>query len=110
YEPELHPGVTYKLKEPKATLKIFSTGSVTVTAPSVADVQAAIEHIFPLVYEFRKERSKADILAMQLKRQGIKKSRTFTTHIQVEEPEDYEELDETSEEEEEIYDSDKSWD
>lgn len=31
YEPELHPGVTYKLKVPKATLKIFSTGSVTVT-------------------------------------------------------------------------------
>lgn len=31
YEPELHPGVTYKLKSPKATLKIFSTGSVTVT-------------------------------------------------------------------------------
>lgn len=31
YEPELHPGVTYKLKEPKATLKIFSTGSITVT-------------------------------------------------------------------------------
>ncbi|XP_046386097.1 TATA box-binding protein-like 1 [Ischnura elegans] len=62
YEPELHPGVTYKLKEPKATLKIFSTGSVTVTAPSVAFVQAAIEHIFPLVYEFRKERSPDDIL------------------------------------------------
>nr|CAG4639493.1 EOG090X0CO7 [Daphnia magna] len=32
YEPELHPGVTYRLKEPKATLKIFSTGSITVTA------------------------------------------------------------------------------
>jgi transcription initiation factor TFIID TATA-box-binding protein len=31
YEPELHPGVTYKLTQPKATLKIFSTGSVTVT-------------------------------------------------------------------------------
>ncbi len=31
YEPELHPGVTYKLKFPKATLKIFSTGSITVT-------------------------------------------------------------------------------
>lgn len=31
YEPELHPGVTYKLKTPKATLKIFSTGSITVT-------------------------------------------------------------------------------
>uniref|UniRef100_A0A1B0GMJ9 TATA box-binding protein-like 1 n=1 Tax=Phlebotomus papatasi TaxID=29031 RepID=A0A1B0GMJ9_PHLPP len=60
YEPELHPGVTYKLKTPKATLKIFSTGSITVTAGSVAHVQAAIEHIFPLVYEFRKARTQAD--------------------------------------------------
>lgn len=90
YEPELHPGVTYKLKFPKATLKIFSTGSITVTgmcdqlkisttptpltfifncyspttttttASSVANVQAAIEHIFPLVYEFRKKRTVAE--------------------------------------------------
>ncbi|XP_064607341.1 TATA box-binding protein-like 1 [Liolophura sinensis] len=53
YEPELHPGVTYKIKSPKATLKIFSTGSITVTAPCVANVQVAIEHIFPLVYEYK---------------------------------------------------------
>jgi TATA-box binding protein (TBP) (component of TFIID and TFIIIB) len=45
YEPELHPGVTYKIKYPKATLKIFSTGSITVTAPSVANVEAAIKHL-----------------------------------------------------------------
>ncbi|KAK7602690.1 hypothetical protein V9T40_006664 [Parthenolecanium corni] len=57
YEPELHPGVTYKLADPKATLKIFSTGSITVTAPSVPNVQLAIEHIYPLVAEFRKELS-----------------------------------------------------
>ncbi|CRK90887.1 CLUMA_CG004575, isoform A [Clunio marinus] len=56
YEPELHPGVTYILKNPTATLKIFSTGSMTVTARSVANVQAAIEHIYPLVYEFKKPR------------------------------------------------------
>lgn len=31
YEPELHPGVTYKIKRYRATLKIFSTGSITVT-------------------------------------------------------------------------------
>ncbi|CAG9862808.1 unnamed protein product [Phyllotreta striolata] len=68
YEPELHPGVTYKLKTPKATLKIFSTGSVTVTAPSVADVQAAIEYIFPLVYEFRKERTKEEKEALAKKK------------------------------------------
>lgn len=61
YEPELHPGVTYKLRYPKATLKIFSTGSITVTAGSVAFVQAAIEHIYPLVYEFRKKRTPEEI-------------------------------------------------
>lgn len=30
------------------------------TASSVANVQAAIEHIFPLVYEFRKKRAHDD--------------------------------------------------
>ncbi|XP_072937024.1 TATA box-binding protein-like 1 [Epargyreus clarus] len=60
YEPELHPGVTYKLYNPRATLKIFSTGGVTITARSVSDVQSAVERIFPLVYEFRKVRTAAD--------------------------------------------------
>jgi len=61
YEPELHPGVTYKLRDPKATLKIFSTGSITVTAPSVNNVQAAVQHIYPLVEEFKKPKTDADI-------------------------------------------------
>ncbi|XP_069677655.1 TATA box-binding protein-like 1 [Periplaneta americana] len=111
YEPELHPGVTYKLTEPKATLKIFSTGSVTVTAPSVADVQAAIEHIFPLVYEYRKERTKEDLLAMQLRRKGQKRKRSFA-HIEVEDNEDYDDEMEilSDEDEDDNCDSDKSWD
>ncbi|KAF4518637.1 hypothetical protein B566_EDAN005964 [Ephemera danica] len=67
YEPELHPGVTYRIKEPpKATLKIFSTGSITVTgAPSVAAVQAAVEHIYPLVQEFRSIRTAEQIERMK---------------------------------------------
>ncbi|CAB0005825.1 unnamed protein product [Nesidiocoris tenuis] len=68
YEPELHPGVTYKLKNPKATLKIFSTGSITITAPSVSDVQRAVETIYPLVYEFRKEKTKEDVAMAQLEK------------------------------------------
>jgi TATA-box binding protein (TBP) (component of TFIID and TFIIIB) len=56
YEPELHPGVTYRLKSPKACLKIFSTGSITVTAPSIANVQAAIEHIYPLVQQYKMDK------------------------------------------------------
>ncbi|CAG5119067.1 unnamed protein product [Candidula unifasciata] len=53
YEPELHPGVTYRIKDPKATLKIFSTGSITVTAPCVLNVQLAIEHIYPIVCQYK---------------------------------------------------------
>ncbi|CAG9784194.1 unnamed protein product [Diatraea saccharalis] len=68
YEPELHPGVTYKLYNPKATLKIFSTGGVTITARSVSDVQSAVERIFPLVYEFRKPRTAADEELLRQKR------------------------------------------
>jgi len=61
YEPELHPGVTYKIKCPKATLKIFSTGSITVTAPSVANVESAIKHIYPKVFDFQKKKEIEDI-------------------------------------------------
>ncbi|XP_053673267.1 TATA-box-binding protein [Anopheles nili] len=74
YEPELHPGVTYKLQTPKATLKIFSTGSITVTAASVAFVQAAIEQIFPLVYEFRKKRNPTEKLEV------VKQPQSFDTY------------------------------
>lgn len=44
YEPELHPGVTYKLYNPKATLKIFSTGGVTITGEGTAFICS----LFPL--------------------------------------------------------------
>lgn len=45
YEPELHPGVTYKLRYPKATLKIFSTGSITVTGRWSVPKQCSKESI-----------------------------------------------------------------
>lgn len=61
YEPELHPGVTYRIRDPKATLKIFSTGSITITAPSVANIQSAVERIYPLVHKFRKPKTVNDI-------------------------------------------------
>ncbi|XP_031781137.1 TATA box-binding protein-like protein 1 [Nasonia vitripennis] len=71
YEPEIQPGVIYKLKNMKATLRIFSTGSITVTAPSINAVQAAIEHIYPLVYEFRKERSVEEQFALENKKRRL---------------------------------------
>uniref|UniRef100_A0A8D9AD57 TATA box-binding protein-like 1 n=4 Tax=Cacopsylla melanoneura TaxID=428564 RepID=A0A8D9AD57_9HEMI len=87
YEPELHPGVTYRITKPKATLKIFSTGGITVTAPSVSDVQQAIEHIYPLVYEFRKEKTAEDI-ALAQKRLRSKKRKLGIN----DEPEELEEV------------------
>ncbi|KAL1458513.1 hypothetical protein WDU94_008655 [Cyamophila willieti] len=87
YEPELHPGVTYRITKPKATLKIFSTGGITVTAPSVSDVQQAIEHIYPLVYEFRKEKTAEDI-ALANKRLKSKKRKLGIN----DEPEELEEI------------------
>lgn len=48
-------------------------------APSVNDVQQAIEYIFPLVFEFRKERTKEDEnLLAQKKAQGQKRKLQHT--------------------------------
>lgn len=49
------------MKDIKATLKIFSTGSITITAPSVDSVQTAVEHVYNLVFEFKRERQADDL-------------------------------------------------
>lgn len=79
-------------------------------APCVGNVQSAIEHIYPLVNEFRKERSPEDIRTMQAHRsQGAKRKRSvdeFTMDDQM--TYDYIELDDDDEEED--FDSDQSHD
>ncbi|XP_064487203.1 TATA box-binding protein-like 1 [Ornithodoros turicata] len=107
YEPELHPGVTFRIKDLKATLKVFSTGSITVTAPSVPNVQQAIEQIFPLVYEFRKERSAEEQKTANARRQASK-----ATPVVFANNGGYDSLDSEADEEEEHMDypeSDQSW-
>ncbi|KAM6083518.1 TATA box-binding protein-like 1 isoform 2-T4 [Chlamydotis macqueenii] len=54
YEPELHPAVCYRIKTLRATLQIFSTGSITVTGPNIKAVASAVEQIYPFVFESRK--------------------------------------------------------
>lgn len=63
YEPELHPGATYKCDEIKGTLTIFQTGAITITAPSVDAITVAVEHIYPLVHDFQKEKPQDKHLA-----------------------------------------------
>ncbi|XP_069090983.1 TATA box-binding protein-like 1 [Pleurodeles waltl] len=54
YEPELHPAACYRIKTLRATIQIFSTGSITVTGPDVKSVANAVEQIYPFLFECRK--------------------------------------------------------
>lgn len=65
YEPELHPGVTYKMREPKATLKIFSTGSITVTGELILRI---LPHTSFLMLNF----CFSSPLSRQRKRRGVR--------------------------------------
>lgn len=56
YEPELFPGLVYRMIDPKVVLLIFVSGNIVITgAKSTEIVQQAIENIFPLLIEFRKK-------------------------------------------------------
>lgn len=67
---------------------------VHFSAGSVLDVQQAIEHIFPLVYPFRKERTKEDELALEQRLNKAKKRKATTelvldeVDVDIDEPSD----------------------
>ncbi|KAF8781924.1 TATA box-binding protein-like protein 1 [Argiope bruennichi] len=109
YEPELHPGATYRIKELKATLKIFTTGSITVTAPSVKNAQLAIEHIFPLVEEFKTAKPPSKIKVEQPLFTANREILGKRKHEEVDEEEELSD-DENVDSIPELPDSDDSWD
>ncbi|GMR54188.1 hypothetical protein PMAYCL1PPCAC_24383 [Pristionchus mayeri] len=65
YEPELSVGLVWRNKEPKATLRIHTTGSVTVTgAQSEADVFTVIERLYPILLKYKcPPRAKGELTA-----------------------------------------------
>lgn len=81
-------------------------------APNVAAVQAAIEYIYPLVYEFRKERVVEDTLASSKKRKltMAKKNRKEFLHDPHTDEEETEGEIEAKEEDIEDIETDGSWD
>jgi transcription initiation factor TFIID TATA-box-binding protein len=55
YEPELFPGLIYRMKEPKIVLLIFVSGKVVLTGAKKRDeIYQAFENIYPTLCEFRK--------------------------------------------------------
>lgn len=55
YEPELNSGIKLELQEYGASMTIFQTGKITVYARNIDAVNRAVHHIWPLVYESKKE-------------------------------------------------------
>uniref|UniRef100_A0A915IS69 TATA box-binding protein-like 1 n=1 Tax=Romanomermis culicivorax TaxID=13658 RepID=A0A915IS69_ROMCU len=54
YEPELNVGLLWRSIIPKATLRIYTTGSVTVTgATAESSVLEVMENLYPILLEFR---------------------------------------------------------
>lgn len=60
YEPELFPGLIYRMVQPKIVLLIFVSGKVVLTGGKVRkEIYAAFEQIYPVLTEFRKSSADA---------------------------------------------------
>jgi len=55
YEPEMFPGLIYRMVQPKIVLLIFVSGKVVLTgAKTRLEIYEAFENIYPVLNEFRK--------------------------------------------------------
>mmetsp|Transcript_200 Transcript_200/g.398 ORF Transcript_200/g.398 Transcript_200/m.398 type:complete len:200 (-) Transcript_200:736-1335(-) len=55
YEPELFPGLIYRMVNPKIVLLIFVSGKIVLTGAKVRqEIYDAFENIYPVLAEFRK--------------------------------------------------------
>jgi TATA-box binding protein (TBP) (component of TFIID and TFIIIB) len=70
YEPELRSGVKYEMTDPKAVLRVYNTGSVTLFAPSVANIRSAMEAVYPLLLEFIKPKKVEQPRSVPSRRRG----------------------------------------
>ncbi|KAC9138564.1 hypothetical protein E3N88_46307 [Mikania micrantha] len=62
YEPELFPGLIYRMKQPKIVLLIFVSGKIVLTGAKVRDeTYTAFENIYPVLTEFRKNQQCQEI-------------------------------------------------
>lgn len=56
YEPELFPGLIYRLQNPKVCILIFVSGKIVFTgAKNETDLKTALDKIYPVLCEFKKD-------------------------------------------------------
>lgn len=59
YEPEIFPGLIYKLLDPKVVLLIFVSGKVVLTGAKTRDqINRAFEILYPVLLQYRKSDDK----------------------------------------------------
>lgn len=59
YEPELFPGLIYRMATPKIVLLIFASGKIVLTgAKNKSDITDAFENIYPVLKKFKKKTPK----------------------------------------------------
>ena len=55
YEPELFPGLIYRMVKPKIVLLIFVSGKIVLTGAKIrSEIYTAFESIYPVLSEFKK--------------------------------------------------------
>ncbi|XP_038984884.1 TATA-box-binding protein 2-like isoform X3 [Phoenix dactylifera] len=55
FEPEIFPGLIYRMKDPKIVLLIFVSGKIVLTGAKSRDqIKRGFEQIYPVVLEYRK--------------------------------------------------------
>jgi hypothetical protein len=55
YEPEIFPGLIYRMADPKIVLLVFVSGKIVLTGAKVReDIYSAFENIYPMLAQFRK--------------------------------------------------------
>lgn len=55
YEPELFPGLIYRMVKPKVVLLIFVSGKIVLTGAKVRDeIYQAFNNILPVLSEYKK--------------------------------------------------------
>ncbi|RLN41777.1 TATA-box-binding protein 1-like [Panicum miliaceum] len=55
YEPEIFPGLIYRMADPKVVILAFVSGKVVLTGAKVReDIYRAFENIYPMLVQFRK--------------------------------------------------------
>ncbi|KAJ4719856.1 TATA-box-binding protein [Melia azedarach] len=56
YEPEVFPGLIYRMRQPHVTMLIFISGKVVITgAKTKEQIYAGFDNIYPVLKQFRRE-------------------------------------------------------